>query len=75
MALGFTTSSDFGSLNVLPDKGMTRQATPQVRRVNFGEGKTGAVRSTKPRADGVSIEADNMISRGFKIIYLSLFCL
>ena len=38
MALGFTTSSDFGSLNVLPDKGMTRQATPQVRRVNFGDG-------------------------------------
>ena len=38
MALGFTTSSDFGSLNVFPDKGMTRQATPQVRRVNFGDG-------------------------------------
>tara|TARA_Y100001937_G_scaffold80641_1_gene109206 strand:- start:745 stop:1158 length:414 start_codon:yes stop_codon:yes gene_type:complete len=38
MALGFTTSSDFGSLTVLPDKGMTRQATPQVRRVNFGDG-------------------------------------
>ena len=38
MALGFTTSSSFGSLTVLPDKGMTRQATPQVRRVNFGDG-------------------------------------
>tara|TARA_R100001443_G_scaffold39039_1_gene52485 strand:- start:19598 stop:20011 length:414 start_codon:yes stop_codon:yes gene_type:complete len=38
MALGFTTSSAFGSLTVLPDKGMTRQATPQVRRVNFGDG-------------------------------------
>jgi phage-related protein len=38
MALGFTTSSNFGSLNVLPDKGMTRKATPQVRRVNFGDG-------------------------------------
>lgn len=38
MALGFTTSSDFGSLTVLPDKGMTRKAVPQVRRVNFGDG-------------------------------------
>ena len=51
MALGFTTSSDFGSLNVLPDKGMTRQATPQVRRVNFGDGyeqrTTYGIKSTK----------------------------
>ncbi len=38
MALGFTTTSNFGSLNVLPDKGMTRKATPQVRRVTFGDG-------------------------------------
>ena len=38
MALGFTTSSAFGSLTVLPDKGMTRKAVPQVRRVNFGDG-------------------------------------
>ena len=38
MALGFTTSSDFGSLTVLPDKGLTRNAEPQVRRVTFGDG-------------------------------------
>tara|TARA_R100000388_G_C7230192_1_gene154186 strand:+ start:241 stop:654 length:414 start_codon:yes stop_codon:yes gene_type:complete len=38
MALGFTTSSDFGSLTVLPDKGLTRNAQPQVRRVTFGDG-------------------------------------
>ena len=38
MALGFTTSSDFGSLTVLPDKGLTRNADPQVRRVTFGDG-------------------------------------
>ena len=33
MALGFTTSSDFGSL--IPDKGMTRQANPQVLKYNL----------------------------------------
>jgi len=34
MALGFTV----GSLQVLPDKGLTRQSTPRVLRVQFGDG-------------------------------------
>ena len=34
MALGFTV----GSLQVLPDKGLTRQSTPRVLKVQFGDG-------------------------------------
>ena len=34
MALGFTV----GSLQVLPDKGLTRQSVPRVLRVQFGDG-------------------------------------
>ena len=34
MALGFTV----GSLQVRPDKGLTRQSTPRVLRVQFGDG-------------------------------------
>ena len=34
MALGFTV----GSLQVLPDKGLSRQSTPRVLRIQFGDG-------------------------------------
>ena len=34
MALGFTV----GSLQVLPDRGLTRQSTPRVLKVQFGDG-------------------------------------
>ena len=34
MALGFTV----GSLQVLPDKGLSRQSTPRVLKVQFGDG-------------------------------------
>jgi len=34
MALGFTV----GSLQVLPDKGLSRQSTPKVLKVQFGDG-------------------------------------
>lgn len=38
MAIGFTTSSAYGSLTVLPDKGMTRSATQKTRVIKFGDG-------------------------------------
>ena len=38
MALGFTTSSAFGSLAVLPDRGFTREATQSVQTISFGDG-------------------------------------
>ena len=38
MALGFTTSSAFGSLTVLPDRGFTREATQSVQTISFGDG-------------------------------------
>ena len=38
MALGFTTTSAYGSLAVLPDRGMQRNAKPKVRTVKFGDG-------------------------------------
>ena len=38
MALGFTTTSAYGSLTILPDRGMTRSAKPKVRKIKFGDG-------------------------------------
>ena len=38
MALGFTTTSAYGSLAVLPDRGMQRNAKPKVRKIQFGDG-------------------------------------
>ena len=38
MALGFTTSSAYGSLTVVPDKGMTRNAQQKTRVIKFGDG-------------------------------------
>ena len=38
MALGFTTSSAYGSLTVIPDKGMTRNAQQKTRVIKFGDG-------------------------------------
>ena len=50
-----------GVTGLTVDAGLSTFPTIQ-RRGNFGEGKTGAVRSTKPRADGVSIQADNNLN-------------
>jgi hypothetical protein len=47
-----------GVTGLTVDAGLSTFPTIQ-RRGNFGEGKTGAIRSRKPRADGVSLEADN----------------
>lgn len=38
MALGFTVPRTGTDLQVLPDKGLTRQAIPRVLRVQFGDG-------------------------------------
>lgn len=38
MALGFTTTSAYGSRTVIPDKGMTRNVTPKVHKISFGDG-------------------------------------
>ena len=38
MALGFNTTSAYGSLTVLPDRGMTRSAKQKTRVVKFGDG-------------------------------------
>jgi phage-related protein len=38
MAIGFTTSSAYGSRNIIPDKGLGRQSQPRVRIAKFGDG-------------------------------------
>lgn len=38
MALGFTTTSTYGSRTILPDKGLQRQSTPRVLIARFGDG-------------------------------------
>ena len=38
MALGFTTSAAYGSITVVPDRGMTRNAKQRVRRIQYGDG-------------------------------------
>lgn len=38
MALGFATTSTYGSRQILPDKGMTRQTQPRVLLAQFGDG-------------------------------------
>lgn len=56
-----TNGISIGVTGLTVDAGLSTFPTIQ-RRGNFGEGKTGAVRSRKPRADGVSLEADNNLS-------------
>lgn len=38
MALGFTTTSTYGSRDILPDKGLTRNSNPRVLVARFGDG-------------------------------------
>jgi phage-related protein len=38
MAIGFTTTSTYGSRQIIPDKGLGRQSTPRVRVAKFGDG-------------------------------------
>lgn len=38
MAIGFTTSSAYGSLAVRPDRGLRRQAKQKTRVIKFGDG-------------------------------------
>jgi phage-related protein len=38
MALGFTTTSTYGSRDILPDKGLTRSSSPRVLVARFGDG-------------------------------------
>lgn len=38
MAIGFTTSSTYGSRTIIPDKGLGRQSQPRVRIAKFGDG-------------------------------------
>ena len=56
-----TNGISIGVTGLTVDAGLSTFPTIQ-RRGNFGEGKTGAVRSKKPRADGTSLEADNTLS-------------
>ena len=56
-----TNGISIGVTGLTVDAGLSTFPTIQ-RRGTFGEGKTGAVRSKKPRADGTSLEADNTLS-------------
>ena len=56
-----TNGISIGVTGLTVDAGLSTFPTIQ-RRGNFGEGKTGAIRSKKPRADGVSLESDNNLS-------------
>lgn len=38
MAIGFTTSSAYGNLNVIPDRGLTRTSKQSTMVVSFGDG-------------------------------------
>lgn len=38
MALGFTTTSTYGSRSVTPDRGLARSSTPRVLIARFGDG-------------------------------------
>tara|TARA_B100000953_G_scaffold287688_1_gene270129 strand:+ start:489 stop:884 length:396 start_codon:yes stop_codon:yes gene_type:complete len=38
MAIGFTTSSDYGSLPVRPDKSLSRKSKPKIHLATFGDG-------------------------------------
>ena len=44
MAIGFTTSSNFGSRAVVPDKGMSAPYKPRVLVAKFGDGYEQRVR-------------------------------
>jgi len=58
MALGFTTSSNFGSRAVVPDKGMSAPYKPRVLVAKFGDGYEQRVR------DGI-----NNVQRTFSITF------
>ena len=38
MAIGFTTSSDFGSKAIRPDKSLSRASKPKIHLATFGDG-------------------------------------
>lgn len=57
MALGFTTSSAFGSRAILPDKGLSAAFAPRVLTAQFGDGYQQRVLdgiNNSPRSFGVS---------------------
>jgi len=57
MALGFTTSSAFGSRAILPDKGLSASFQPRVLTAQFGDGYQQRVLdgiNNSPRSFGVS---------------------
>lgn len=58
MAIGFTTSSNFGSRAVVPDKGMSAPYKPRVLSAKFGDGYEQRLR------DGI-----NNVERTFSISF------
>jgi phage-related protein len=38
MAIGFVTSATYGTRTVRPDRGLSRQSSPRVLKVSFGDG-------------------------------------
>jgi phage-related protein len=38
MTIGFTTSTDYGSLSAIPDRGLQRSAKQKTRKIKFGDG-------------------------------------
>ena len=38
MAIGFNTTSDHGSRQIVPDKGLSSKETPKVYLASFGDG-------------------------------------
>jgi len=58
MAIGFTTSSNFGSRAVVPDKGMSAPYKPRVLSAKFGDGYEQRLR------DGI-----NNVQRTFSISF------
>jgi phage-related protein len=38
MTIGFTTSATYGAIDITPDKGLSRKASPRIRVAKFGDG-------------------------------------
>ncbi len=60
MALGFTTSSTFGSRDILPDKGLSAAFAPRVLTAQFGDGYQQRVLdgiNNSPRSFGISFNS------------------
>ena len=38
MAIGFNTTSDYGSRQIIPDRGLNRSTKPRTHLTNFGDG-------------------------------------